>query len=120
MPRAASAAASASYTLFLAHHGLAAEKKLGPQAIPLLALVERDRRIDDLVRELVERRVHRQAGRHAVHALEELLAVAREQKLGEKQRRVRPARVSCHADGARLAEHRGERLPVDRRAGLLE
>src|SRR5438477_9397213 len=120
MPRAASAAASWSCTLFLAPDGLAAEKELRPQAIPLLALVERDRRIDDLVRKLVERRVDGEARGHAVHALEELLAVAREQELGKEQRRVRPARMSCHADRARLAEYRRERLPVDRRARPLE
>src|SRR5438309_1851298 len=120
MPRAASAAASASYTLFLAHDGLAAEEKLGPQAIPLLALIEGDCRVDDLVRELVERRVDREARRHAVHALEERLALAGQEKLGEEQRRMRAARMLRHANGARLAEHRRERLPVDRRTRLLE
>jgi len=44
----------------------------------------RDRGIDDLVRELVEGRVDRQARGHPVHALEELLALAREQELGEE------------------------------------
>src|SRR6266849_3633108 len=120
MPRAASAAARAWYTLFLALDGLAAEEELRPEAIPLLALVERDRRVDDLVRKLVERRIDRQARGHAVYAAEELLAVTREQELGEEQRRMRPARILRHADGARLAEDGRERLPVDRRARLLQ
>src|SRR5438067_8544293 len=100
MPRAPSAAASSSYTLLLALDGLAAEEELRPQAIPLLALVERDRRVDDLMRELVERRSDRKARGHAVHVPEELLAFAREQEVSEEQRRVRPARMLCHADGA--------------------
>src|SRR5207237_9705019 len=120
MPRAPSAAASSSYTLLLALDGLAAEEELRPQAIPLLAVVERDRRVDDLVRELVERRVDRQARGHAVHALEELLAFAREQELGEEQRRMRPPRMLRHADGARLPVGGRERLPVDRCARLLQ
>src|ERR671931_2444474 len=120
MPRAASAAASVWYTLFPALDRLAAEEELRPQAIPLLPFVERDRRVDDLVRELVEWRIDGQAGGHAVHALEELLAFAREQELGEEERRMRPARILRHADGARLAEGGRERLPVDRRAGLLK
>src|SRR5690349_22811325 len=120
MPREASAPASDSYTLFAALDRLAAKEELRPQLVPLVALVEGDRRIDDLVRELVERRVDSQAGWHAIYAAEELLPLAREQKFGEEQRRVRPARLSCHADGARLPEHRRERLPVDRRTRLLE
>src|ERR1041385_6428885 len=114
MPRAASAAPSAWYTLFLPANGLAAEENLRPEPVPLLALVERDRRIDDLVWKPVERRIDGEARRHAVHALEELLALARKQELGEEQRRVRPARMLRYADRARLAEHRPERLPVDR------
>src|SRR5882762_7888019 len=120
MPRAASAAASAWYTLLLALDGLAAEEELRPEAIPLLGLIQRERRVDELVRELVERRIDGQARGHAVHALEELLALARKQELGEEQRRVRPARMLRHADRACLAEGRRERLPVDRRARLLQ
>src|SRR5256885_1944696 len=120
MPRASSAAASDWYTLFLALDGLAAEEKLRPELVPLLALVERDGGIDDLVRELVERRVDREARRHPVHALEKLLAGARQQKFGKEERRVRPSRVLRHADRARLAEGGRERLPVDRGAGFLQ
>src|SRR4051812_20947569 len=120
MPRASSAAASDSYTLFLALDGLAAEEELRPEPVPLLALVERDGGVDDLVRELVERRLDCEARGHPVHAPEELLPVAREQELGEEQRRVRAPRVFGDADGARLPESRRERLPVDRRARLLQ
>src|SRR5919201_1258520 len=120
MPRASSAAASASYTLLLALDGLAAEEELRPELVPLVALFERDRRIDDLVRELVERRVDGEARGHAVHALEELLPVAREQKFSEQERSVWTAGMLRHADGARLPQHGRERLPVDWRARLLQ
>src|SRR2546423_232543 len=120
MPRASSAAASGWYTLFLALDGLAAEEELRPELVPLLALVERDGGVDDLVRKLVERRVDREARRHPVHALEKLLAVARQQKFGKEERRMRPSRVLRHADRARLAEGGRERLPVDRGAGSLQ
>src|SRR5205823_5911910 len=88
--------------------------------VPLVALVERDRRIDDLVRELVERRVHLEVGGHTIHRLEEFLALAREQELGEEQRRVRPARIPGEADRARLAEGGLQRLPLDGSALLLQ
>src|SRR5438045_4863508 len=120
MPRSASAAASASNALLAALDGLAAKEELRPELVPLLALVEGDRRIDDLVWELVERCIDRDARGHAVHALEELLALAREQELGEQQRRMRPARMLRHADGARLAEHRRATLPLDRRPCFLQ
>src|SRR5438045_8470130 len=99
MPRAASAAASDSYTLLLALDGLAAEEELRPELVPLLALVERDGGVDDLVRKLVERRVDREARRHAVHALEKLLAVARQQTCGKEERRMRTWRVLRHGRG---------------------
>src|SRR5436189_6335137 len=120
MPRASSAAASDWCTLLLAPDGLAAEEELRPELVPLLAFVEGDRGIDDLVREPVERRIDREARGHAVHPLEELLALAREQELGEEQRRVRPAGMPRNTNRARLAERGRERLPVDRRAGLLQ
>src|SRR5437764_53802 len=85
MPRASSAAASGWYTLFLALDGLAAEEELRPELVPLLALVERDGGVDDLVRKLVERRVDREAP-----------VPARLQKVlvrGRQLRRVHQARV---------------------------
>src|SRR5438105_1186971 len=112
MPREASALASVSWTLFTALDRLSAEEEIRPEAVPFVGLVQGDGGIDDLVRKLVQRRRHGETRRHAVHRLEEFLAFLREHELGEKEPRVRPARMARHADRARLAECRRERLPV--------
>src|SRR5207302_100412 len=56
-------------------HGPAAEKEVREERVPLVAFVEREHRIDDLVLELVERAVHEAAGRDAISALQDLLAL---------------------------------------------
>src|SRR6266487_1815898 len=70
-------------------HGFAAEKEGREELVPLVALVEREHRIDDLVLELVERAVHQPACRNAISAFQDYLALFGEHELGEKQRRVR-------------------------------
>src|SRR3979409_1962189 len=74
-------------------HRLASEKNLGEKLLPLLALVEREHRVDDLVLELVERAVHGHARGDAVHALVDLLSFLRKHEFGEEQRRVGPRRI---------------------------
>src|SRR6266702_2162176 len=101
-------------------HGLAAEKEIGEELVPLVALVEREHRIDDLVLELVERAVHQPACRDAISAFQDLLPLFREHELGEKQRRVRVRRVARHADRGGLAERGLQGLPLDRRALQLQ
>src|SRR5262249_28651216 len=110
---------AASRSLFLLHW-LAAEEEVRPELVPLVAFVERNRGIDDLVGKLVERRVDLQVRRHAVHRLEKFLALARQQECGEQERRVGTPGVFCQAERARLAERRLQRLPVDGSALLLQ
>src|SRR5260221_3663494 len=45
------------------------EEDLGEMPVPLVPLVERDRRIDERIGEFVERAVHGEARRHAVARL---------------------------------------------------
>src|SRR5438552_1558359 len=101
-------------------HGAAAEKEVREEPVPLVAFVERELRIDDLVLELVERALHQSAGRNAISGFQDLLALFREHELGEKQRRVRVRRVARQADRRGLPERRLQRLPLDRRALLLQ
>src|SRR5207247_3923789 len=62
-------------------HGAAAEKEAREEPVPLVAFVERELRIDDLVLELVERAVHKAAGRDAISGFQDLLALFREHEL---------------------------------------
>src|SRR6185295_18999786 len=54
-------------------HRLVAEKNAREMLFPLLILVERGRRVDDLVPELVERAVDQPAGGNPVRSLDDLL-----------------------------------------------
>src|SRR5882762_2606008 len=105
---------------FIGLHRPASEKDFGEKLLPLVALVERAHRIDDLVLELVERAVYGHARGNAVHALVDLLSFLRKHEFGEEQRRMGPRRIPGDPDGGRLAEGRLERLPVDRRAFQLQ
>src|SRR5882672_7913756 len=91
MPSAAEPAATR--LSFIGLHRLPAEKGLGEKFLPLLALIEREHRIDDLVLELVERTVHGHARGDAVHALVDLLPFLRKHEFGEEQRRMGTRRV---------------------------
>src|SRR3954469_14130957 len=106
-------------TLFLGD-GLAAEEELGPELAEAVPVVEHDRRVDQPVAELVERAVDRAARGNPVARLDDLLALAREDELGEERRGVRVRRLARDAHRARLPEGRVERAPVDGRALLLQ
>src|SRR6267143_7265609 len=113
MPSAAEPAAmpAGMRLSFIGLHRLAAEKDLGEKLLPLLALIEREHRVDDLVLELVERAVHGHARGDAVHALVDLLPFLRKHELGEEQRRVGTRRMPGESDRGRLAKGRLQRLP---------
>src|SRR5690349_6979583 len=88
--------------------GLSAEEELRPQAAEAVPLVEHDRRVDERVPELVEGTVDRAARGDAVARLDDLLALAREDEVGEERRGMGMRRPLRHADGARLPEGRIE------------
>src|SRR6266702_1534108 len=80
---------------FIGLHRLPGEKEIREKPLPLLALVEREHRVDDLVLELVERAVDGHVRGDAVDALVDLLPFPRQHELGEEQRRV--GRGACLA-----------------------
>src|SRR5260221_3127526 len=72
---------------FIGLHRLPGEKEIREKPLPLLALVEREHGVDDLVLELVERAVDGHVRVDAVDALVDLLPLLGEHELGDEQSR---------------------------------
>src|SRR6266705_4262077 len=90
------------------------------QLHPLVVLVERDARVDELERQLVERRVDFFARRHEVALREDLLAFLADLEVVEEHRGVRMRGAARDADSVRPRDRRSDREPVDRRSLTLE
>src|SRR5205823_2929628 len=90
------------------------------QVRPLVVFVERDSRVDELERQLVERRVDFPARRHEVALREYLLALLADLEVVEEHRGVRMRGAARDADSVRPRDRRADREPVDRRALALE
>src|SRR6266853_4333592 len=90
------------------------------QLHPLIVLVERDARVHELERQLVERRVDSPVRRHEVALREDLLAFLADLEVVEEHRRVRMRGAARDADSVRPRDRRADGKPVDRRALALE
>src|SRR5712664_3515332 len=90
------------------------------QLHPLAVLVERDARVDELERQLVERRVDFPVRRHEVALREDLLAFLADLEVVEQHRGVRVRGAARHPDSVRPRDRRADGEPVDRRALALE
>src|SRR6266508_3758410 len=90
------------------------------QLHPLVVLVEGDARVDELERQLVERRVDFPVRRHEVALREDLLAFLADLEVVEQHRGVRMRGAARDADPVRPRDRRADREPVDRRALALE
>src|SRR3981189_3816969 len=90
------------------------------QLHPLVVLVERDARVDELQRQLVWRRVYFPFRRHEVALRENLLAFLADLEVVEEHRGVRMRGAARDADSVRPRDRRADRDPLDRRALALE
>src|SRR6266849_4758504 len=90
------------------------------QLRPLVVFVEGYARIDELERQLVERRVHLFARRHEVALRENLLAFFADLEVIKEHRRVRVRSAARNPHSVRPRDRGADREPVDRRALALE
>src|SRR5260370_2719145 len=90
------------------------------QLHPLVVLVERNARVDELERQLVERRVDFPARRHEIALREDLLAFLADLEVVEEHRGVRMRGAARDADSVRPRDRPAAREPSDRRALALE
>src|SRR5258706_7223241 len=90
------------------------------QLYPLVVFVERDARVDELQRQLVERRVDLPVRRHEVALREDLLAFLADLEVVEEHRRVRMRGAARDAHSVRPRDRRADGKPVDRRALAFE
>src|SRR2546423_15606913 len=90
------------------------------QLHPLVVFVERDARIDELERQLVERRVDFPARGHEVALRQDPLPLLADLEVVEEHRRVRMRGAARDADSVRPRNPRTDREPVGRRAPALE